>query len=75
MKALTPFQQAVLEGIPKELPEAPVYEPSVSHAPKRVITGVLSDKEKLLAVKNALRYFDKKHHARATCSALAVPAS
>ena len=28
-----------------------------------MIEGVLSDKEKKLALKNALRYFDKKHHA------------
>ncbi len=63
MKELTSFQKAILEGIPQELPKAPTYDLSVSHAPNRVIDGVLSEKEKMLALKNALRYFDKKHHA------------
>jgi urocanate hydratase len=30
--------------------------------PKRVIEGVLSEKEKMLAIKNALRYFPQKFH-------------
>ncbi len=62
MKALTTFQKAILEGIPQELPEAQPYDSSISHAPKRVIDHVLTSKEKKLALKNALRYFDKKHH-------------
>ncbi len=62
MKERTTFHKAILEGIPQELPEAPKYDHSVSHAPNRVIDNVLSDKEKMLALKNALRYFDKKHH-------------
>lgn len=57
------FQQQILQGIPAELPEAQVYDKHISHAPKRNLTGVLSEKEKALAIKNALRYFDKKHHA------------
>ncbi|KAJ3391853.1 Urocanate hydratase [Entophlyctis sp. JEL0112] len=36
-------------------------DPSVPHAPKR--TPALSDAEKKLAVKNALRYFPVEHHA------------
>lgn len=63
MKELTTFQHAVLEGIPQELPKVPAYDHSVSHAPNRVIESVLSEKEKKLALKNALRYFDQKHHA------------
>ena len=55
------FQQAVLEGIPDELPEYKPYSREVSHAPKR--SDVLNDEEKKLALKNALRYFDRKHHA------------
>ncbi|MBC8486179.1 MAG: urocanate hydratase, partial [Bacteroidetes bacterium] len=55
------FQKAVLEGIPDELPEAQAYDPGVSHAPKR--KDILSPNEKKLAIKNALRYFDKKYHA------------
>lgn len=58
---LTEFQKAVLEGIPDELPKAQVYDPGVSHAPKR--KDILSTEEKKLAVKNALRYFNRKHHA------------
>jgi len=58
---LTKFQKAVLEGIPDELPEAQTYDPGVSHAPKR--KDILSPEEKKLAVKNALRYFNRKHHA------------
>ena len=62
MQARTPFQQAILEGIPAELPPARPYDTTVSHAPKRVIEGVLSEKEKRLAIRNALRYFPPQHH-------------
>lgn len=54
------FRKAVLEGIPEELPEHKPYDRNTNHAPKR--KDVLSKKEKRLALKNALRYFDKKHH-------------
>lgn len=54
------FQKAVLEGIPNELPEQKPYDRNINHAPKR--KDVLTKKEKRLALKNALRYFDKKHH-------------
>lgn len=57
------FQKEILAGIPAQLPELKPLDNSVSHAPRRAIEGVLSDKEKRLAVANALRYFDKKHHA------------
>ena len=57
----TVFQKAVLEGIPRELPELQPYEFNISHAPKR--KDILSPKEKKLAIKNALRYFNKKFHA------------
>ena len=56
------FKTAIAEGIPNELPTLKPYDVSVSHAPIRVIEGVLTEKEKVLAIKNALRYFDKKHH-------------
>ncbi|HPB25196.1 MAG TPA: urocanate hydratase [Bacteroidales bacterium] len=55
------FQQAILEGIPEQLPEAPAYDASVNHAPRR--KDILTAEEKKLALKNALRYFDPKHHA------------
>ena len=55
------FRQAILEGIPEELPEYKAYDKNISHAPKR--KDVLSKDEKKLALKNALRYFDRRHHA------------
>jgi urocanate hydratase len=54
------FQQAILNGIPNELPPIKEYEATVNHAPKR--KDILSKDEKKLAIRNALRYFDKKHH-------------
>ncbi len=63
MSILTSFQSAILEGIPAELPAARPLDPSVSHAPKRNIVGLLSDDEKVLALQNALRYFEPRHHA------------
>ncbi len=59
---LTSFQRAILQGIPDELPPAKPRDPNVSHAPRRIIEGVLSEEEKRLAVANALRYFPKKFH-------------
>jgi urocanate hydratase len=55
------FQQQILQGIPDTLPEAPAYDTDINHAPKR--KDILSVEEKKLAVRNALRYFDPKHHA------------
>ena len=48
------------EGIPDELPAHPGLDSTVDHAPKR--RQILSPIEKKLALRNALRYFDKKHH-------------
>jgi urocanate hydratase len=59
---LTDFQMDILRGIPEELPPLPLGEQGMSHAPKRNIEDVLSQKEKILAVKNALRYFEPQHH-------------
>ena len=60
---LTPelLAAAIREGIPNELPEHPGYDSSVSHAPKR--KDILSDDDKKLALRNALRYFPKHQHA------------
>lgn len=55
------FQAAVREGIPNELPQPQVWDPSVSHAPRR--KDVLSEAEKTLALRNALRYFPADQHA------------
>ena len=55
------FQEQILEGVPSVLPNPKPYETEINHAPKR--KEILSDEEKKLALKNALRYFDPKHHA------------
>ncbi len=55
------FQQAILAGIPDILPAPREYDAKVNHAPKR--KDILTKEEKALALKNALRYFDKMHHA------------
>lgn len=54
------FQEEILAGIPAELPEVKPYDTKVNHAPKR--KDILSEEEKVLALKNALRYFPAKHH-------------
>jgi len=54
------FKAQITQGIPNELPVLKKYDTTVSHAPKR--KDILSPDEKKLALKNALRYFDKKHH-------------
>jgi len=55
-----PFQQEILQGVPKELPPKKDYDKSINHAPKR--KQILSSDEKKLALKNALRYFPKEQH-------------
>jgi len=54
------FQKAILAGIPDILPELKPPDRNLNHAPKR--KDILNQEEKKLAIKNALRYFDKKHH-------------
>lgn len=55
------FQEQIKQGIPSELPQPKPYEKHINHAPKR--KEILSEEEKKLALKNALRYFEPKHHA------------
>ena len=55
------FQQEILAGIPEQLPEPKAYDTSINHAPRR--KDILSDEEKALALRNALRYFPARHHA------------
>ena len=57
---LNEFQKDIIGGIPDELPAPKQYDRSINHAPKR--KDILTDREKVLAIKNALRYFPKKHH-------------
>ena len=47
-------------GIPNELPPKKEYDTTISHAPKR--KDILTDDEKKLALRNALRYFPKNLH-------------
>ena len=54
------FKELIQQGIPSELPDKRDYESSINHAPKR--KDILSKDEKELALRNALRYFDAKHH-------------
>ncbi|MDI1354103.1 MAG: urocanate hydratase [bacterium] len=54
------FKIQVLQGIPDLLPQPKEYDRTVNHAPKR--KDSLTQEEKKLAIRNALRYFDKKHH-------------
>jgi urocanate hydratase len=55
------FQEEIIEGIPAYLPEQIAYDSKVNHAPKR--KDILNHEEKKLALKNALRYFNKKFHS------------
>ena len=55
------FQADILAGIPDILPAPKPLDPTVSHAPKR--KDILTDAEKVLALRNALRYFPEKYHA------------
>jgi urocanate hydratase len=55
------FKEQILQGIPDSLPPKKKYDKNVNHAPKR--KEILSEDEKELALRNALRYFDEKHHA------------
>ncbi len=54
------FQEQILQGIPKELPESKSIDFKLNPAPSR--KQILSLDEKRLAIKNALRYFPKKWH-------------
>ena len=54
------FQEAIVEGIPKALPQKRAYDPSLNHAPRR--KAILSAEEQKLAIRNALRYFPKEWH-------------
>lgn len=58
--AINAFQNAILQGIPSVLPLPKPFNNSISHAPKR--KDILSREEKMLALKNALRYFPTEHH-------------
>jgi urocanate hydratase len=54
------FKEQIQQGIPDNLPNPKPYDLTINHAPKR--KEILSVEEKKLALRNALRYFDPKHH-------------
>jgi len=58
---MTEFQKQILEGIPSVLPPVKERDPDLNHAPRR--KDILTDEEKKLALKNALRYFPLSMHA------------
>lgn len=55
------FQDQIQQGIPALLPAPKAFDPSINHAPKR--KEILTEEEKKLALRNALRYFEPQHHA------------
>lgn len=57
---MTNFEKEILQGIPDQLPAMPQWDASVSHAPRR--KEILNADEKVLALKNALRYFPTSQH-------------
>ena len=61
MSSSTVFHDAIKEGIPSSIPKKKELDTAVSHAPKR--KDILSDTEKKLALKNALRYFPSDQHS------------
>ncbi|PQJ80836.1 urocanate hydratase [Polaribacter porphyrae] len=56
------FKEQISQGIPDVLPVSKAYDVSRNHAPKR--KEILSNEEKKLALRNALRYFNDIHHAK-----------
>lgn len=58
---LQEFQDDIRGGIPAVLPEPRERDPKVNHAPRR--KDILTDAEKRLALRNALRYFPAEQHA------------
>ena len=57
---MTKLKEAILQGIPSEIPNKKKINPQISHAPKR--KNILTIEEKKLAIRNALRYFPKSMH-------------
>lgn len=54
------FKEEILAGIPEKLPAPKTFEKEVNRAPRR--KDILSEEEKKLALRNALRYFLPVHH-------------
>lgn len=54
------FAAQVAQGIPGTMPDSKAYDPLINHAPVR--KDILSNDEKKLAIRNALRYFPSEMH-------------
>ncbi len=54
------FQKQILQGLPDTLPPKKKLDNTISRAPKR--KQILSEEEKKLAIRNALRYFPEDWH-------------
>jgi urocanate hydratase len=54
------FHKLISQGIPEELPVPKPFDENLNHAPRR--RDILNGPEKILAIKNALRYFPVKYH-------------
>ena len=54
------FKEQIKEGIPNKLPAKRKYDLKINHAPIR--ENVLTKSERKLALRNSLRYFNKKNH-------------
>ena len=54
------FQIEIRQGLPEKLPPVAVLDSALSHAPRR--KDILSETEKKLALRNALRYFPSIWH-------------
>ena len=54
------FANEIKTGIPAFLPNAKPYDKDINHAPRR--KEILTEEEKKLALRNALRYFPKELH-------------
>ena len=61
MSCISRFAEEILAGIPEQLPELQAYDPKINHAPRR--KDILTHEQKVLALKNALRYFPEALHA------------
>lgn len=59
-RTMTTFKEAIMQGIPAQLPPHREVPGDVNRAPKR--KEILNAKEKRLAIENALRYFPKEWH-------------
>ena len=57
---MSTFHQQIKEGVPSSIPTIKEKESGINHAPKR--KQILSEDERKLALRNALRYFPVNQH-------------